>query len=210
MFLIGLCRVLAVPEPDAKCGATDLDNYVFEADAILTDEEGHPHIGKIDLFRRGSFILEAKQGSTKGAKKVGTARRGTPGWNVAMTAAAGQAFGYARTFEEPPPFVIVADLGYCFDLYACFDGTGAYRAFPNAQKSRRYLADLAKHADDLRTIWLDPYSLDPRRRSERVTREVAERLADLAKDLESAGHAPDLVSKFLLRCVFTMFAEDIG
>jgi hypothetical protein len=39
---------------------------------------------------------------------------------------------------------------------------------------------------------------------------VAARIATIAKQLETAGHDPELVAKFLMRCLFTMFAEDVG
>ena len=52
-------------------------------------------------------------------------------------------------------------------------------------------------------------SLDPARRSARVTREIAERLARLARSLEQV-HSPEDVAHFLMRCLFTMFAEDVG
>ena len=42
-----------------------------------------------------------------------------------------------------------------------------------------------------------------------MTRDIAERLARLAVSLEASGHAPALVSTFLMRCLFTMFAEDV-
>jgi hypothetical protein len=58
-------------------------------------------------------------------------------------------------------------------------------------------------------LWLDPLSLDPTRATARVTREVAERLAEVAKALESAGHDAETVAGFLSRCLFTMFAEDV-
>lgn len=48
------------------------------------------------------------------------------------------------------------------------------------------------------------------RRAARVTREIASRLAELAKSLEAAGHNADDVAQFLMRCLFTMFAEDVG
>jgi hypothetical protein len=209
-FLKELCRVLGVPEPKPATGDVGVDDYVFEADARLRDEEGRPSIGKMDLYRRGSFILEAKQGSTARGKKTGTARRDTPGWHVAMSDAFGQALKYARTLDDPPPFLIGCDIGYCFDIYACFDGSGIYRPFPNAQKHRRYLRSLGEDADTLRAIWLDPCSLDPQRHAERITRDLAESLAGLAVELEKEGHEPHLVAKFLMRCLFTMFAEDIG
>jgi len=47
-----------------------------------------------------------------------------------------------------------------------------------------------------------------------VTRDIATRLAKLAKSLEAgsasgAGHDPEVVAGFLMRCLFTMFAEDV-
>ncbi|HMI92860.1 MAG TPA: type IIL restriction-modification enzyme MmeI, partial [Polyangiales bacterium] len=134
-YLKELCRVLGVPEPDVKTGDPERDVYVFEADARILSEEDRPRFGLMDLYKKDCFVLEAKQGSDKGSKKVGTAKRDTPGWAVAMGEAFGKSLQYARTLETPPPFVIVADLGYCFDLYACFDGSGAYRAFPNGQRN---------------------------------------------------------------------------
>jgi SAM-dependent methyltransferase len=208
-FLIELCDLLDVPRPDPTTGDPDKDVYVFEKDARTTHEGGTVSIGKADLYKEGCFILEAKQGSEAGSKKMGTAKRGTPSWAVAMKDAFGQALGYARTFEKPPPFLLVCDIGYCFDLYAVFDGTGAYRPFPNAQASRLFHKDLADQLDTLRTINLDPYALDPSRNAVRVTREVAAHLAELARTLEQR-HSAETVATFLMRCLFTMFAEDVG
>ena len=59
-------------------------------------------------------------------------------------------------------------------------------------------------------IWTDPTSLDPARVSARVTRAIAERLAAVSKALEGAAHTPEDVAMFLMRCLFTMFAEDVG
>ena len=58
-------------------------------------------------------------------------------------------------------------------------------------------------------MWTDPLALDPASRSARVTRDIAQRLARLAISLEASSHSPELVSTFLMRCLFTMFAEDI-
>jgi hypothetical protein len=211
-FLKELCRLLGVPEPNVATGDPEVDTYVFEADARLLDEDGRPSVGKMDLYRMGSFILEAKQGTEERHKKRGTAKRQTAGWKTAMSDAYGQALGYARTLDDPPPFVIACDLGYCFDLYACFDGSGVYRKFPVAHQSRIYLTDLRDptKVQLLRDIWLRPLDLDPRKRSERITLDLAEQLAHLAKRLEDDGHPSEVVAKFLMRCLFTMFAEDIG
>ena len=54
-----------------------------------------------------------------------------------------------------------------------------------------------------------PHTLDPARRSAQVTREVAKLLAQLAHTLEQR-HPPEHVAAFLTRCLFSMFAEDVG
>jgi hypothetical protein len=61
----------------------------------------------------------------------------------------------------------------------------------------------------LRAVWTDPLSLDPTQRSARITRDIAQRLARLAKSLEASGHRPERVASFLMRAIFTMFAEDV-
>src|SRR5690606_1279077 len=43
-----------------------------------------------------------------------------------------------------------------------------------------------------------------------VTKDIAQRLAELAAALEREGYEQERVARFLMRCVFTMFAEDVG
>lgn len=203
-FLSELCDVLDVERPRPKTGNAAADTYVFEKD-VPRARAGGASTSFVDLYKEGCFLLEAKQGALVGPK-----RRGTPAWNQLMSEAHGQALGYASNLDAPPPFLLVADLGYCFDLYASFDGTGLYRPFPDGHRKRIFLADLAKHADTLRAIWTDPASLDPAKRSAAVTRDIAEQIAALARALEAAGHAPEQVATFLMRCLFTMFSEDVG
>ena len=75
-----------------------------------------------------------------------------------------------------------------------------------------HLGDLAREdiRSELRAVFLDPWSLDPARRAAKVTREVATHLADLARSLEADGTDPEVVARFLMRCLFTMFAEDVA
>jgi hypothetical protein len=210
LFLAELCDVLGVSRPNPAKGDTTEDTYVFERAATLAHEGGEATIGRIDLYKQGCFILEAKQASGEGTSKLGKAKRGTPAWNILMKEAFGQALGYARSFDKPEPFVIVCDIGHCLDLYATFDGTWNYRPFPNAQTSRIFLRDLAEQADTLRRIFEEPLALDPSRHAAKITREVAAHIASLAKKLEDDGHSQELVAQFLMRCLFTMFAEDVG
>lgn len=211
-FLRDLCDVLGVPHPDPATGDPDRDRYVFERDAVLVHGGDKHTVGKIDLYKHGCFVLEAKQGSVAESRKIGTARRDTPAWNIAMQEAFGQALTYASTIEPPPPFLIVTDIGYCFDIYAAFDGTRNYRKFPDALTARIPLGGLtdSRHIETLRAIVTDPWSLDPSKRAVKVTREVAVHLANVARSLDDAGHDPVQVAQFLMRCLFTMFVEDIG
>ena len=109
-FLRDLCDALGVPHPDPATGDPERDRYVFERDAVLLGAGEKHTIGKIDLYKHGCFILEAKQGSEAESKKIGSARRGTPSWNMAMIDAYGQAVQYASTIEPPPPFLIITDI----------------------------------------------------------------------------------------------------
>ncbi|MFO0608506.1 MAG: type IIL restriction-modification enzyme MmeI [Polyangiales bacterium] len=208
-FLNELCDALGVERPDPTTGDPARDRYVFEFPVTTMHAGGKHSVCKVDLYREGRFLLEAKQGGGDGPRK-GFAKRNTPAWNVEMDKARGQALGYVRSLDDPPPFLLVVDIGHCFDLYADFDGSRTYRPFPTAQQSRLYFDDLAKHADTLRAVWNDPLSLDPSRKAARVTREVAAHLAELARALEGSGHDPEVVARFLMRCIFTMFAEDVG
>ncbi len=209
LFLVELCEVLEVPRPLPATGDLERDRYCFERDAVFVHEGGRSTIGRIDLYKHGCFLLEAKQGPGPDSRKR-RAGRGSPRWNVAMRDALGQALGYAATLPKPPPFLLVCDLGHCFDVYASFDGTTAYRPYPDARSSRLFLADLGRHRERLRRIFVDPWSLDPSAEKVRVTREIAAHLADLARQLEAAGNPSEIVATFLMRCLFTLFAEDVG
>jgi hypothetical protein len=208
-FIIELCDALGVGRPSPSTGNPKHDHYVFEAPVKIQGEES-ASVGRMDLYKKGCLILEAKQGSTTTSNKIGTARRGTPGWTMAMYEARGQALKYATHVDAPPPFLIVCDIGYCFDIFAAFDGTTQYHEFPTPQAFRIYFKDFEKHASLLRSIFTDPHGLDPSKQSIKVTRDVAAQLAALSKSLEADGHHPELVATFLMRCIFTMFAEDVG
>jgi hypothetical protein len=106
----------------------------------------------------------------------------------------------------------VVDVGHSIELFADFSRSGkTYLPFPDPGSFRIRLEQLAdeEQREKLRTVWTDPLSLDPSRRSAKVTRELADRLARLAKSLETEDNDPSRVSQFLMRCLFTMFAEDV-
>lgn len=230
MFLCELADMLGVVRPD-PAGDPETNDYVFERVVKEPGRDGAIVSRRIDLYKRDSFVLEAKQSRQKkgGDKEVvgqpdlflaeadaRGARGADRAWDVLMLNARRQGEDYVRLLpasHEPPPFVIVCDVGHCLEIYANFRRDGkAYDQFPDRRTFRIYLEDL-RRADvraTLRAIWSDPLSLDPARRSARVTREIAERLAAVSKALEKQKHAPEDVAMFLMRCLFTMFAEDVG
>jgi hypothetical protein len=234
LFLSELTDLLEVPRPQPAQADDEQNAYVFERAVIFNNGDGTTSTGRIDLYKRGCFVLEAKQGSDRVSTPAplfggeaellasrgrqgrrGMAVRGTSGWDVAMRAAHGQAEQYVRalpTAEENPPFIIVVDVGHSFELYSDFSRAGrTYLPFPDARSHRISIDDLGRDEirDRLCLIWTDPLALDPSRRTARVTREMAERLADLAHSLEHSGHSPESVANFLMRAIFTMFAEDV-
>jgi len=228
LFLSELCDVLGVARPEPTRPDDEENAYVFERAVTFQNPDGSNSPGRIDLYRRACFVLEAKQGSDpefqianvklqmgRGRRRRGTAVRGTAGWDDAMLAARGQAEQYAKALpssEGWPPFVIVVDVGHSMELYSDFSRSGkTYIPFPDPRSHRILLPALEEEAvrERLRQIWTDPLALDPARRSARVTREVANHLAVLARSLEESGHAPEETAQFLMRCIFTMFAEDV-
>jgi hypothetical protein len=127
-----------------------------------------------------------------------------------------QAEEYARALPTShgwPPFILICDVGHCIEVYADFSGQGKnYTQFPDRQNFRIYLEDLRRSEvrDLLRKIWIDPRSLDPAQASAKVTREIAKRLAQVSLALEKKKYPAQDVAMFLMRCLFTMFAEDVG
>ena len=222
LFLSELCDFLEVPRPNPAVADDSQNNYVFDRAVTFRHPTALSSLGFIDLYKRGCFVLEAKQGSEPSQpsllpelpRRRGTAVRGTTGWDQAMLRARNQAEQYAKALPVDdgwPPFLIVVDDGYSIELFADFSGTGkAYVPFPDSLTHRILLEHLERQPirDRLRAIWRDPLSLDPSRISARVTRDVAWYLANLARSLEE-DHPAEAVAPFLMRCIFTFFAEDI-
>ena len=227
LFLTELCDFLEVPRPQPALPDVNRNAYVFERSVYFHNGDGTTSIGRIDLYKRGCFVLEAKQGSFQTHQtelplltgpphpRRGTAIRGTRAWDGAMESARGQAEQYVRALpanEGWPPFLLVVDVGYSIELYSDFSRMGkTYIPFPDVRSHRILLDDLLRPevCQRLREVWVDPMALDPSRYSAKVTEMVAGHLAALARSLEGAGHSPERVAHFLMRCIFTAFAEDI-
>lgn len=227
LFLAELCDMLGVDRPEPKTPDESANAYVFEK--VLTTATGSSNF--VDLYKRGCFVLETKQGadrstgstfSAEGEQRLkqlksGHGIRGTKGWDVAMQRAKEQAQRYARALPREevahgrPPFLVVVDVGHSLALYTDWSRMGGeYIPFPDPSSYRIRLRDLLRPEvrELLRTVWTDPLALDPGRRSAKVTREIADRLARLARSLEGK-HEPEAVGAFLMRCLFTMFSEDV-
>lgn len=134
-FFNGLCHLIGV-EPQAGSRSDDTHNdYVFEHRVFQNNGDGTTSFGRIDCYKRDSFILEAKQGSAADRAaadrgeddlnifgqtastrmKRGAARQGTPGWAKAMLQA--KRLGRAirpRIADRPPLAAIPARRGRRF------------------------------------------------------------------------------------------------
>ncbi|MGY4359563.1 hypothetical protein ACVW0J_006056 [Bradyrhizobium sp. i1.7.7] len=183
---------------------------------------GRPALGVSIATSATVSVLEAKQGSEADRAAVerdeldldlfgqtaatrvkrGTARRGTPGWVKAMTQAKGQAERYAKALPADhgwPPFLLICDVGYCIEVYADFTRTGkTYTQFPDRSRFRIMLEDLRDEQvrNRLASIWTAPLSLDRSKEAQKVTREIGELLATVARRLEVRGHNPASTSAF--------------
>jgi hypothetical protein len=229
-FLLELCDLLDVPRPDPH----PANGYFFEFPVTEIHPDGTTSDGRIDLYKRAGFILESKQfqdakaeqsrlelaaeeiGAISKRKKSVAPVRDTDRWDDAMLKALVQAQRYARALpagEPYPPFLLVVDVGHAIEIRADFSLTGrSYLPFPDPLTYRIRLDQLRdeKIRARLKLIWTQPLELDPASHSAAVTREVAKHLAELAKSFEQAGHKPKIVAEFLTRCLFCMFAEDVG
>ncbi len=230
LFVERLAGALGVEQPSPAREETRLNDYVFERNVTFRHGGGTTTTGRIDCYKRDCFIWEAKQSAKREKaraseqlelvgvetkQKPGHAKRGTKSWDKVMIAAKRQAEDYARSLPDDhayPPFILVADIGNVIEVYADFSGQGRnYAHFPDRQSYRIALDDLRDTdvQDRLRAIWTDPHSLDPAKISAEVTEDIAKRLAKIARSLEKR-HAPKDIAEFLMRCLFTMFAEDVG
>ncbi len=103
-FLSELCDVLELPRPEGARGS--VGTYRFERGVTHHEVDGSSSSRRIDLYRKGCFVCEAKQGanphrqtdmfeSASEAEHRANVRH-TKSWGRYMQAAKGQAEGYAR------------------------------------------------------------------------------------------------------------------
>jgi hypothetical protein len=244
IFLNELCDLISAPRPERGQDGRRGDAYQFERSVKVRSIEGPDTTNFIDLYKRGCFVLEAKQSNKRRAEleqlgldlpepRIGSGKRGSAQWDNLMRNARQQAETYAKRLpaeEGWPPFLVIVDIGHVIELYADFSLQGKhYAQFPDRQSFRIYMEDLRdeKVRERLLKVWTEPESLNPARRTAEVTREIAALLAQLSTSLEkrlirglpkslptqeAAQHRHAIAEKvamFLMRCLFTMFAEDV-
>ncbi len=217
MFLTEFCTALDLPLPHPK--GAGLGDYQFEAPVKSAAAFGKKGTHRIDLYKRGHFILEAKQSQLKPGESlpsepapeplepvtdlfghvighVDAKGKRPPKYDRLMADARVQAERYSLGLpggaHKSPPFLIVADIGRAFELYFDWTGDGrGYGFFPDQQNYRITLEQLTdpKVQALLRGIWTDPASVDPRARAVEVTRDIAQRLSRVAEALETNHRA---------------------
>lgn len=223
LYLNELTAALGLSRPDPSN-----NDYAFERPVRSSvDEGGQPK--RIDLYKRDCFILEAKQSRRDADGKSASANpferpkaanalaaSADRQWEALMRGARKQAQNYVSLLpadHATPPFLIVCDVARGFEVWADFTGTGrGYAPFPDREHYRFSHSDLARPEVQTRltAIWNEPGSLDPSREAAEVTREIVGDLVAISRRLERDGHRPEEVAQFLMRCIFTMFAADIG
>ena len=70
-FLQELCDLIGVPRPDGTTENPAQDAYVFERGVTFDDGAGKTSTGRIDLYKRGCFVLETKQGVNRSEEVTG-------------------------------------------------------------------------------------------------------------------------------------------
>src|SRR5262245_37428169 len=82
LFFAEFCDALEVPRPAPD--RTSQLGFGFEREVEIPHGDGQVTVRRIDFYKRGSFILEAKQAAEECEPRRGMARRGTTAWDRAM------------------------------------------------------------------------------------------------------------------------------
>jgi hypothetical protein len=191
-WLLDFCDALGVDKP-----VPPSPDYQFELPVKVTDREGRETTNFIDLWKAGHFALEAKATGVS-EENDGPLRR-----------AFGQVRNYVAHVPGPSPvFLMTVDVPRTLIVWEGWNRD--WGGFPAGR--RIPLATLHERPGDIRLlqeIWTNPAARDPRGRAQQVSREIAAKLAELSAAFEDRGHGPEQVARFLMRCVFCFFAEDV-
>jgi hypothetical protein len=193
-FIIELCAALGVAAP----APSDADEYQFEFPVHVTERDGKTTTNFIDCWKAGHFALEGK----------------ATGDDIPDENRLRKAFGQVRTyvahvFGDAPPYLMVLDVPRHLIIWDRW--SGRYGDF--AAGGRINLVTLHTRPEDIALlcdIFEQPGARDPRSKAQAVTKEIAAKLAELSAALESRVGDQERVARFLMRCVFSCFAEDVG
>ena len=156
------------------------DDYAFERGV---DKLGGKH-GWADVWKRGCFGWEYK------------------GPHKDLDKAYEQLLLYKDSLNNPP-LLVVSDMQTIV----------VHTNFTNSPKQvRRFPIDRlleTKARNQLRRVWTEPEAFRPQQTAEAVTRDAAEKFAELSALLREQGVQPDRAAHFLIRLLFCLFAEDI-
>lgn len=163
-----------------------------------------------DVDPKGEWFC-FERGASKTAGGEGWAdvwKRGHFGWEYKgkrkdLRAAYAQLQQYAVALENPP-LLVVSDM----------ESIVVHTNWTNTVSEHHViqLEDLrdAGKRDLLRAVFKAPEQLKPEKTIDALTRDAADKFAQLAITLRERGHDPQEVAHFVNRLVFCMFAEDIN
>ena len=209
---LDLCDLLGQPKP----AAADPEGtwYTFERGVRKTaiDDDDPPVIPAPDRSvipaQAGIQILESEPSTTAGRGWADVWLRDHFGWEYKgkhkdLAAAYKQLLQYREDLQNPP-LLIVCDLDR-FEIHTNFTGTVKH-------VYKFSLAELAEpeNLDILRRVFTDPGSLKPGLTAEAVTAQAAELIGQIADGMRQRGIPAHDAAHFLMKLMFSMFAEDIG
>ncbi|NIA21574.1 MAG: class I SAM-dependent DNA methyltransferase, partial [Anaerolineaceae bacterium] len=185
---IDLCRLLGQPTP-AEHDATGAE-YTFEKGVAVTGPASKGSKGAggyADVWWKGKFGWEYKRKDKY--KTLDEAYR--------------QLCQYREALENPP-LLIVCDIART-EIHTNFTGTAK-------QIHKVMLEDMDKPESLalLRRVFTDPDSFRPQVTVQKITEAAADEIAHLACALQTRGHDPHDAAHFLMKCMFCLFAEDVG
>jgi len=167
-------------EPTPNEADADGNHYAFEKGAVKSTGGD----GWADVWKRHHFAIEYK------------------GKHKDLNAAYRQLQNYALALDNPP-LLVVSDIE---SIVIRTNWTNTISAIYTLTLDD--LRDPAKRRL-LKDMMADPERLKPGQTREALTRDAAERFAELAQRLRNRGHEPQAVAHFVQRIVFCLFADDV-
>lgn len=198
-FLVELCQALGTATPDGV-------DFVFEYDLAEFGDRG-----RVDAFKRGHFMMEAKRARNSSRERGSTPVRGNALAYTAFIRSAyvNQLHRYRRALAEAPPLLIVVDIGHMIWIWPAFAAE-----VPDFWSPERITIPFAalpdpRNVELLLACFERPELLDRRRTRQRVSEAIARELSTLARALEQR-HARAEVADFVMRLLFCLFADAAG